>query len=359
MRAPRVLLAADSLCRGASGIARVARLMARALADESRAGRLQVRALSFADAAPAADLGIAVTTAAGSRARFVAEVHARALVSDAVLYDGASMARAHPRLPGMRRPYLCWMHGIDAWEEAREVHLDRLRAADVLLVPSSHSRSRATKLHAGLEHARVCPLATEEDSAPAQASFAGEPTAVILSRIDQGGGYKGHRELIGCWPEVVNDVPNARLVIAGDGPGRAVIERLVAESPARGRIELLGFVPDSELPALWDRAWVLVMPSRGEGFGLTYVEAMRHGVPALTSVQDAGWEVVKDGMTGVSVDLERPEALGRALRDLLASGEQAARLGAAGHARWAEHYTYARFAARFAEPLRTLLACRG
>ena len=356
MGVPKVLLATESLRRGASGIARVARLMARALADEHRAGRLEVHAISLNDEAAAEDLGIPVHTVQGSRVRFVAEVHAAAFASDAVLYDFAGVARAHPRLPGLSRPHLVWMHGIDAWEQARKDHLARLRAADVLLVPSSHSRARALQLHPGLEHARVCPLATEEDVAPPAATFGTEPTAVILSRIDEAGGYKGHRELIACWPEVVAQVPRARLVIAGDGPGRAVIEDLVAASPARERIAMLGFVLEAELPALWAIAWVMAMPSRGEGFGITYVEAMRHGVPVLTSVQDAGWEVSVDGVTGVSVDLDWPGALARQLVELLSSRERVAALGAAGRARWAEHYTFARFRARFAEPLRTLLA---
>jgi phosphatidylinositol alpha-1,6-mannosyltransferase len=353
---PKVLLAAESLRRGASGIGRVARLMAKVLAEESRRGRLHVHALALNDATPASDLGISVDCAAGSRVRFVAEVHAAAFASDAVLYDFAGMARSHPRLPGLRRPHLIWMHGIDAWEQARKEHLDRLRAADVLLVPSSYSRTRATRLRPGLEHARVCPLATEEDEAPDAATFAGEPTALILSRLDAGGGYKGHLELIACWPEVVARVPTARLQIAGDGPGRAVIERAVAASPARDRIAVLGFVPEAELPALWARAWVMAMPSRGEGFGITYVEAMRHGVPVLTSVQDAGWEINVDGVTGVSVDLDWPGALARHLGELLSSREQEASLGAGGRARWSEHYTYSRFRARFAEPLRTLLS---
>jgi phosphatidylinositol alpha-1,6-mannosyltransferase len=356
MAVPKVLLAAESLRRGASGIARVARLMARVLAEESRAGRLHAHAIALNDATPATDLGIPVQTAAGSRVRFVAEVQAGAFSSDAVLYDFAGMARAHPRLPGLNRPHLVWMHGIDAWEQAREEHLARLRAADVLLVPSSYSRTRATRLHTGLDHARVCPLATEEDAAPELASFSGEPTALILSRIDADGGYKGHRELIECWPEVLASVPGARLLIAGDGPGRETVERVVAASPAREQIALLGFVAEAELAALWSRAWVLAMPSRGEGFGITYIEAMRHGVPALTSVQDAGWEVNVDGVTGVSVDLDWPGALARQLVELLSSSERAATLGAAGRARWAEHYAYARFRARFAEPLRTLLA---
>jgi len=358
MNVPRVLLAAESLARGASGIARVARLMARVLADEQRAGRLSAMAIALSDLAPAADLGISVGTAKGSRARFVAEVYAASFRSDAVLYDFAGMARAHPRLPGLRRPHLVWMHGIDAWEQARAEHLARLRAADLLLVPSSYSRARALRLHAGLEHARVCPLATEEDAAPPAPPFVGEPTALILSRLDAGGGYKGHRELIASWPEVVAAVPDARLLIAGDGPGRPVIEQLVAASPARARISLLGFVPEPALAALWARAWVLAMPSRGEGFGLTYIEAMRHGVPVLTSLQDAGWEVNADGVTGVSVDLDRPGALAGALGALLSSSERAAALGAGGRARWSEHYAYPRFRARFAEPLRSLLACR-
>jgi phosphatidylinositol alpha-1,6-mannosyltransferase len=177
----------------------------------------------------------------------------------------------------------------------------------------------------------------------------------MLSRLDEGGGYKGHRELIAAWPSVVARVPDARLVIAGDGPGRHTVAGWVADSSARDRIEMLGFVPEEQLAELYRRTWLFAMPSRGEGFGIAYIEAMRHGLPVLASVHDAAAEVNLHGETGYNVDLDQPAALGDRMAQLLSDPLALRQLGERGRARWQQHFCYPAFARRFAPHLSALL----
>ncbi len=65
----------------------------------------------------------------------------------------------------------------------------------------------------------------------------------------------------------------------------AALKNMSAASPIAGSIEVLDFVPDSELEGLFQRVHVLAMPSRQKGFGLIYIEAMRHGLPCIVSRQ--------------------------------------------------------------------------
>jgi phosphatidyl-myo-inositol dimannoside synthase len=354
MRKPRVLLGADSLQRGASGIGRVARLMAKVLGEQVRAGRIEAQAVALRGPPPT-DLGIDVRSARGSQALFMAEMHRAALTHSHFMYDFAGIARAHPRVWPLARPYLCWLHGIEIWEEARADRLARGRSATVLLANTAYTRDRASALHAGLERAEVCWLATEEDEAPAGPRERDIPTVLVLSRLDGEGGYKGHRELITAWPRVHAAIAGARLLIAGDGPGRSVIRAWAETSPARGHIDLLGFVEEREIESLWHKASILAMPSRGEGFGLTYIEAMRRGLPVLASTHDAGSEVNVHGKTGYNVDLDQPDALAEALIALLADGAERDRLGAEGRTRWETHFAFSVFRKRFVPHLENLL----
>jgi phosphatidylinositol alpha-1,6-mannosyltransferase len=89
------------------------------------------------------------------------------------------------------------------------------------------------------------------------------------------------------------------------------------------------------------------MPSRGEGFGLVYVEAMRHGVPVIASVHDAAPEINLDGETGYNVDLARPADLAERIIHLLRDRDWAARLGANGRRRWERHFRFSAFCERF------------
>jgi phosphatidyl-myo-inositol dimannoside synthase len=353
-----VLLAAESLRPGHGGICRVARLMARVLAPLVEQGEVAAaRALSLNDPALPPDLGLAARTARGSRPRFVAGVHRAALTHSHVVYDFLGMARAHPHLPFLRRPFAVWLHGIEVWEQTRP---DRLRAAaraTTLFCNTHYTRARADRLHGGFARAKVCWLATESDQPGPERSVAPDPpTVLMLGTISHIQAYKGHDALIACWPEVLRKVPDARLLIVGAGPRLAEVRALAAASPAADRIEFRGFVPDAAMPAIWDQTSVLAMPSRGEGFGLVYIEAMQRGIPVLASVHDAAGEVNLDGQTGYNVDLDRPGELPDRLIRLLDDPAHAAALGRNGRRRWAEHFTYDAFARRFTPLLREFLA---
>jgi len=343
----RVLLAAESLAPTNSGIGRVARLMAKALGELAEEGGLRVRAVSLSDARNAPLDWAWATPCGGRRLEYVARVQGRACFADAVLYDSLSMARTHFMGPGRWRGALAWMHGIEVWENARPAHLAAARRTDVLVTNSDFTRRRAAALHAGLDHARVCWLGTESDSVPNVGPRPScPPTALILSRIDAWT-YKGHRELIAAWPAVAQQVPGARLLIAGAGPGLEDIRQLAQASPAAADIEFLGFVPTEQLEEVWARTSVFAMPSRGEGFGLVYIEAMRRGLPVIASQQDAGQEINVDGETGFNIDLEHPTELAEALVVLLRDRHRAQVLGAGGQRRWQRYFTWSAFRSRF------------
>jgi phosphatidylinositol alpha-1,6-mannosyltransferase len=351
--APPVLLAATSLRAGNGGIARVARLTALALAADRPPSELD--ALALLDREPVADLGIRVRTARSSRARFALGLHRASIRHPRFVYDFAGIARAHPRLPALRRPYAVWMHGIEVWEDARRDRLHALREADLVLCNSSHTCRRAEELHGPLRNVRVCWLGTEQDEAPPPAPRRGPPTVLVVGRLDEGA-YKGHGALIGAWPSIVSAVPEARLIIVGGGTALKSVRSAVSASPAAARIEVCGFVPEAELPPLWERATVFAMPSRGEGFGLVYVEAMRRGLPVVASIHDAGQEVNVEGVTGYNIDLTRTDQLIERLVHLLTNESQATAMGAAGRARWHEHFRLSAFRARLLEATREFLA---
>ena len=128
------------------------------------------------------------------------------------------------------------------------------------------------------------------------------------------------------------------------------------QSSASGNIELLGFVPEDKMPQIWQRAHVMAMPSRGEGFGLTYIEAMRQGLPVIASCQDAGQEVNVDGLTGFNVDQSDLSTLTERLLELLENTDLARGLGQAGQMRWHTNYRYSLFAERLAQNLDILCA---
>ena len=132
---------------------------------------------------------------------------------------------------------------------------------------------------------------------------------------------KGVLELV----DAANGLP---LVVVGDGPLR---DRVPG---ARG------FVPHEELERLYERAAVVVCPSRREGFGVVCAEAMAHGRPVVATAVGGLLDLVVDEETGLLVPPRDPPALRGALERMLADAELRARLGAAARERIRERFAW-------------------
>jgi rhamnosyl/mannosyltransferase len=189
-------------------------------------------------------------------------------------------------------------------------HRQLARAADHVVVPTAGYAAgfpRAGRLSVipwGIDHA-VAPPALEKD-----ARF----TILFVGQLRP---YKGVATLI----RAAGQVPDAQVIIAGDGPERAKLERLAARSGA-SNVTLLGSVSEAELAGLYARAHVVVLPSvsRLEAFGISLVEGMAAGCVPVASSLPGVREVVGD--TGYTFPAGDAEALGRILAALRVDGSE-------------------------------------
>ncbi len=337
---------------GNGGIARVARLIAR-VTQETLAGTGSFDATVLLDPACAPhEFQFAVASAQKSRLRFFASVHAAALRHSHFIYDFVGMSRAHNRIPGLDRPFMTYLHGVEIWDRSRQDRVRWARRAARLLTNSRYTLDRAQETHGPFAQASVCWLATETDDPPAAITANGtRPRILFCGRVADA--YKGHAELIACWPQVLTAVPDAELVIAGRDSDK--LGHLVTRAGCPDRVVLRGFVPEHEMDALYASATAFAMPSRGEGFGLVYIEAMRHGLPIIASVHDAAQEITLDGQTGYNVDLDRPGQLAERIIELLRDRDHARQMGAQAQQRWAQHFRFSAFKERFVPHLQRFL----
>ncbi len=138
---------------------------------------------------------------------------------------------------------------------------------------------------------------------------------------------KGQESLIRALPAVRAQLPTCRLLLAGDGPCRARLERLTRELDVESAVHFAGFVEDiQEVYAALD---VFLFPSLAEPLGTSLLAAMSYALPVVAVAQGAGLEVVEDGRNGLLVPASDPAALASAILRLLGDTELAARLGAA------------------------------
>src|SRR5262249_40242864 len=139
-----------------------------------------------------------------------------------------------------------------------------------------------------------------------------EGFALIVSRLWSQERYKGHDWLIDIWPGVRRRVPDARLVAVGDGDDRPRLEGRVRTDGLGAAVRFTGKIDDEALAAVYRASAFYVMPSTNEGFGLTYLEAMRAGKPCV-ALHGAADEIVVDGETGFLLDVGDSGALVEAM----------------------------------------------
>jgi phosphatidylinositol alpha-1,6-mannosyltransferase len=249
----------------------------------------------------------------------------------------------------LQAPYGVFLYGTEAWKPLPPRTRRRLRAAKVRVAVSEFTARRAVEVNDDIGDIAVVPLALPRrkevpERQPAPSPDAPDaPIVLIVGRMAVGEGYKGHDQLIDAWPHVAASVPGAELLIVGDGDDRPRLEAKARRLTGGQTIEFAGFVDRPTLERTYERAAVFAMPSRGEGFGLVYLEAMAHGLPCVGSVHDAAGEVIVHGGTGMLVNLDDPEALGRSVVCLLRDAGLRRRMGEAGRQRLRTHFSFDRF----------------
>ena len=160
---------------------------------------------------------------------------------------------------------------------------------------------------------------------PARPSLDGPPTVGYAGRLVA---KKGVDVLLAAMARVVRDLPDARLVVAGDGPERAALEREVDRLGLREHVAMLGHLAPDDLEQALAPVWVQAVPSLWEEpFGMVAAEAMMRGTAVVASDTGGLGELVDDGRTGVKVPVGDAAALAAALLGVLTDAQRAETIG--------------------------------
>jgi phosphatidylinositol alpha-1,6-mannosyltransferase len=279
-----------------------------------------------------------------------------------VFYSHLSVARVQQFVPApLRRPYAVFLHGIEAWRSLAPSQRRVLSGAALRVANSQFTARRVAEAHPGIGAIAACPLSLPPDfERPAAAAGAdigsiGPRAVILVARMIMAERYKGHDELLEAWPGVVARVPDAQLVFVGSGDDAPRLKAKAAALGVGDAVILTGFVSDAQLQAIYDRAAVFAMPSRGEGFGLVYLEAMSHRLPCIGSIHDAAGEIIEDGVTGLLVDQSDQAHLTDRLLHLLTDEARCVEMGARGYQRLQREFSYAQFSRRLLALIETSL----
>jgi len=344
------------------GMQRAGRHVAAVLTDFASAREMECRLLSLNDPHELHRMSVAgrefvFNGSARSKLDFVAP-GARAAWRKAKLivagYPSLGPLAPAVRMLAPKAKIVVIAHGVEVWEPMPVFRRLALREADLVLTPTRNTASHvAAQQGVARERIRVLPWALDPDFG-ALISPVLEPALppgfpkgrVILTvgRWSAEDRYKGVDTLIIALARLLAHQPNLHLVVAGVGGDQAWLEKIADECGVRRHVHFLRGLSYAEIAACYSACEIFAMPSRGEGFGLVYLEAMACGKPVIGGSHGGAPEVIEDGKTGFLVEHGDASQLAASLQTLLADPALGREMGARGRRRVEKEFHFETFA---------------
>jgi phosphatidylinositol alpha-1,6-mannosyltransferase len=170
---------------------------------------------------------------------------------------------------------------------------------------------------------------------------------------------KGQDTLIEAMPEIISAVPDAHLLMIGEGPYRAYLENRTKALDVQSSVTFIGRIQYADLPRYICTGDIFVMPSRSrlaglevEGLGIVYLEASACGLPVIAGNSGGAPDAVLEGKTGLVVDGRSSREVAQAVIELLSDTARCKEMGANGRQWIIKEWRWDIWATRFAELLK-------
>ncbi len=212
-------------------------------------------------------------------------------------------------------PNMMVAHGIEAWAPPRRLQRVAQGVTKVLAV----SRYTADRLKAwGIADDRITVLPNMVDGEVFRPirhdRTSSDVTVLTVARLDATERYKGVEQVMNALHNVAPE-KSIRYVVAGTGDDLPRLREVAMTSGLGNRVEFRGFVPAIDLPSLYSGADVFVMPSKKEGFGIVFLEALACGTPVVGGDQDGSIDALMNGKWGHLVDPDSTDDILAAILD--------------------------------------------
>ncbi len=225
-------------------------------------------------------------------------------------------------------PYLVIAHGIEVWNIKSSYVKAAIHNADRIIAVSGYTRDRLLKeLNLNPDQVTILPNTFDSNKfqiAPKPSHLLqkynltpDQPIILTVARLAEVERFKGYDQVLLALPTIRQAIPNVHYVIVGKGSDRPRIEGIIEKLNLQECVTLAGFIPDEELCDFYNLCDVFAMPSKREGFGIVYLEALACGKPTLGGNQDGAIDALCHGKLGALVDPDSPDEIAQTLIQIL------------------------------------------
>ena len=290
----KTLVLAPEIFTPNGGIPRILRLYLKALCDIAAERDGQVRLVALNDSSPDStelrrfsnDRLEAWEVCSGHKARFIRTALRHGRKCDHVVCGHVAQlpVALALKLRNHRLTYDVVAHGIEVWRPFSLAERAALRFVRRVLCISDYTRRTMHEYYPVPEERMVLVPNGLDAFFPIAASAAPPPKPPVIltvARLTRADIYKGIDTLIQAMPLVRKEIPDATLRIIGHGDDALRLRHLANDLGLFQEVQMLGFVEDDELQRQLAQCTLFALPSKKEGFGLVFLEAMAQGRPCL------------------------------------------------------------------------------
>ncbi len=208
-------------------------------------------------------------------------------------------------------------HGIEVWYTLPSIKRKLLRNCDLVLAVSNFTKNKIIERH-GIEDEKiqilhntidpylVVPDKFEKPKYLLERYQVNENVKIILTvtRITKQDQYKGYDLVLECLPELMNADENFLYLLVGkiDFEEKVRLNKKIADLKISEKVRLIGYVEESELIDHYQLADIFILPSKKEGFGIVFIEALTYGLSVIAGNQDGSVDALKNGELGSLID---------------------------------------------------------
>ncbi|MBB2144114.1 glycosyltransferase [Pedobacter sp. LMG 31464] len=225
-------------------------------------------------------------------------------------------------------------HGIEIWRKLPEPKLKALNRLDKIIAVSHFTAEKIKSIH-GIKAEKIEILNNCIDPfyffpenfskpEPLLKRYGLNPNQKILmslSRVVSSEKYKGYDNTISILPQLIKKYPEVVYLIAGksDEEEKLRLEKLIIKHQIADHIKLIGFIDEAEITDHFLLSDIFVMPSKKEGFGIVFIEAMASGLCVVAGNKDGSVDALKNGELGKLVNPDDSNEIEKTLNELLKS----------------------------------------
>lgn len=230
-----------------------------------------------------------------NKVRFLSDLKRKIENSDVVIFSHPHLFKAMDKISPDGLKTIVFTHGLEMYNAGPEKMHHLLKTANCVLANSHYNYKwlKSESLLQNVHHAYYPGLTFDLKTTPT------EKIVLCVGRMMKSESYKGHKELINSWKQVIEKVPDAQLVFCGTGDQILELKNQSDKMGLSDSVTFTGYVSDLELIDWYRRARAFAMPSTGEGQGLVWLEAMQVGLPVIATAGTVAEEFIDDSINGI------------------------------------------------------------